>query len=366
MSSISAIGSSSNAWAAASSQRSQMQARMFAKVDADSSGSVDKAELQTMLADVDKKLGTSTSGSAAELMTKFDSNADGSLSSDELAKGMKDILPPPSTMDFAQSRTDDAGAAKTPSKALFAELDVNGDGSLDATELQVQNDRVQAETGQDTSDAFARLDSDGDGKLSTTEFAAGAPPAGGGSGGQRPGQANAGPPARRRWPPGCGWPTRRWRRVRQHVEQFHQLRRPGHQPGRRGLGNGAPGRRADAVRLHRRFHIVQPGDRYQHLRAGPLRATAVRAGCRQLVEPERRPAPSTRWPDDATAWPAPCMGWAGCRGAASVTATPTGPASDFRGLDGGAGGATLACLQSSGARAVPHGHTTLPARPRIA
>ena len=192
MSSVNAIGGSSNAWAAANNQRGQMQARMFAKVDADGSGGVDKAELQTMLAEVDKKMGTSNSTSSADLMTKFDADSDGSLSSDELAKGMKDMLPAPSTMDFAQSRSDVQGG-EDPSQALFARLDSNGDGSLDSAEVKVMTDRVQAETGQDSSDAFSRMDGDGDGKVSATEFSAAAPAPGAGA--PPPGAAGAEPAA---------------------------------------------------------------------------------------------------------------------------------------------------------------------------
>ena len=89
--------------AGAKGQRAQHQAKMFAKVDTDSSGSVDQTELSSMLSDIASKTGTSL-GDSKELFTKMDSNSDGSLSSDELDKGMKDLMPPSSTMDFAQSR----------------------------------------------------------------------------------------------------------------------------------------------------------------------------------------------------------------------------------------------------------------------
>ena len=103
MSTISGVSSSSNAWAALNTQRQQHQAKMFAKVDTDGSGGVDQTELSSMLSDISQKTGTSL-GDSKELFTKMDSNGDGSLSSDELDKGMKALMPPPSTMDFAQSR----------------------------------------------------------------------------------------------------------------------------------------------------------------------------------------------------------------------------------------------------------------------
>ncbi len=106
MSTISAVSNSgsSNAWAALNTQRKQQhEAKMFAKVDADGSGAVNQTELSSMLGDISAKTGTSLGDSKA-LFTKMDSNSDGGLSSDELAKGMKALMPAPSTMDFAQSK----------------------------------------------------------------------------------------------------------------------------------------------------------------------------------------------------------------------------------------------------------------------
>ena len=172
MSSISGVSGQSNAWANASTQRSQMQAKMFAKVDADSSGGVDKTELQTMLTDISKKTGTTLD--ADKLFSTADSNADGSLSSEELATGMQSVMPPPpSTMDFAQSRTNTSGTDD-----LFSKVDANSDGSVDATEMTAFTDKMKAETGHDSPTSFADLDTDGDNKLTQTEFDAGRPTGG--------------------------------------------------------------------------------------------------------------------------------------------------------------------------------------------
>jgi len=57
MSSISRASGLSNAWANASTQRVQRQAQLFAKVDANGSGSVDQTELQTLLTDISQKTG---------------------------------------------------------------------------------------------------------------------------------------------------------------------------------------------------------------------------------------------------------------------------------------------------------------------
>ena len=182
MSTISGVTSSSSTsdpWAAMKAQRSQMQAKMFAKVDTDSSGSVDKAELKTMLSEISQKTGTSVGSDTEATFTKMDSNADGNLSSDELGKGMQSLMPPPSTMDFAQSRSADGASSASGSAGsqddLFAKIDTNGDGSVDKAELQTLTDKIKADTGNDTTDMFAKLDTDSDGKLTQTEFDAGKP-----------------------------------------------------------------------------------------------------------------------------------------------------------------------------------------------
>lgn len=173
MSSTSGVsGSGSNAWA---SMHAQRQARMFAKVDSDGSGSVDKTELSAMLDKVSEKTGSSFDVDQA--FSQMDSNGDGTLSSDELSDGMKNLMPPPpSTMDFAQSR----GASSQQEDELFGKIDTNGDGSIDSDEMKVFTDKVKSDTGQDADDMFAKLDSDGDGKVSQAEFEAGKPQGPGG------------------------------------------------------------------------------------------------------------------------------------------------------------------------------------------
>lgn len=186
MSTISGVSGSSNAWAALNTQRSQHQAKMFAKVDADGSGGVDQTELGTLLSDISEKTGASV-GDAKELFTQMDSNSDGSLSSDELDAGMQALIPPPpSTMEFAQSRG--MGGSGGSQDDLFAKVDTDGDGSVSKDELQVLTDKIKEDTGQDVSEDFAKLDTDSDGQLSQTEFEAGRPqPPEGSQGAQGPG-----------------------------------------------------------------------------------------------------------------------------------------------------------------------------------
>lgn len=205
MSSISSVGSASSAWPDPGATRAAMKERMFAKVDTDGSGGIDKSEMQTMLKDISSRSGMSV-GSAHELMTKMDSNGDGNLSSDELDAGMRSLLPAPSsTVDFAQQH---GRAGSSTVDELFTALDADGSGGLDASELNTLLDQV-ATSGTGSSDGsiaqavaasanaavFGQLDTDGDGTIGKAELSAAvsgpppgppptaAPPAGGAAAG---------------------------------------------------------------------------------------------------------------------------------------------------------------------------------------
>jgi len=176
MSTISGISSASSAWSEmSSSARSTSRAdRMFAKVDADGSGSVDKTELQGMLDKMAEKSDGNTLGSADDLMTKMDSDGDGSLSQDELDEGMKSLMPKPSsTVDFAQR----SGSRPPPpppgdsdttgsSTSSTDPLDTNGDGTVSTEE------RTAGAVKDMVKELFTAMDSDGDESVSKSEFAA--------------------------------------------------------------------------------------------------------------------------------------------------------------------------------------------------
>jgi Ca2+-binding EF-hand superfamily protein len=177
MSAISGVSSASNSWF---DMRSQMQAKMLAKADTDKSGGVDKTELQGVLDDIAEKTGVAATGDTAELFGKMDADGDGSLSGEELAEGMKNVMPKP-------------GGDK--GEDLFAKADADGDSLVSKVEMQILLAKMTGEGAEGTSstedtaasdELFAKLDSDGDGSLSQTEFEAGrpsgpegAPPAGG-------------------------------------------------------------------------------------------------------------------------------------------------------------------------------------------
>lgn len=142
MSTISAIGGSAGAWPALGSP-GRMKEQLFAKVDAEGSGGVDKTALQGLLDKVASRSGAAA-GSAEDLFAGIDS--DGSVSADELDQGMKSLMPPPSdTVAFAQSRGAVDGPRPPPppsgsssdsssSTTTTDPLNTNEDGTVSAQE----------------------------------------------------------------------------------------------------------------------------------------------------------------------------------------------------------------------------------------
>ncbi|WP_427999610.1 XopAW family type III secretion system calcium-binding effector [Acidovorax sp.] len=205
---MTSISSVSSAWSSASVQRAPRPGpspeRLLAKIDADGSGGVSGTELQGLLDDVAKKTGVSSQASAADLLQQYDSDGDGSLNADELGKTMQSVMPPPpSTMAFAQSRSDSSssstGATGQAGDDLFGKVDTDGDGAVSQTELQALLEKMSggtaSKTGVSSDELFSQLDADGDGSLSEAEFDAGRPSGdvGGGAVGGMPPPPPGGP-----------------------------------------------------------------------------------------------------------------------------------------------------------------------------
>src|SRR5450830_2093935 len=194
MSSLSSVTQSSNGWANAMPPKpaggGKATERLFSEFDTDSSGSVDSTELQSLLSDVSQKTGLSISSStAADLLSASDSNGDGGLSASELDSALKSVLPPPpSTLDFVQSRSSGSSNSSTSTTTatgqadddLFSQLDTNGDSSVSQDELQSLLDQMASDQGNTSSalsasEVISQLDSNGDGGLSASEFDAARP-----------------------------------------------------------------------------------------------------------------------------------------------------------------------------------------------
>ncbi len=202
---MTSINSVSSAWSSASVQRAPRPGpspeRLLAQIDADGSGGVNETELQGLLDDVAKQTGASSQASAADLVQQYDSDGDGSLNADELGKTLQSALPaPPSTMAFAQSRSDaSTGATGQAGDDLFGKVDSDGNGAVSQPELQALLEKMSggtaSKTGVSSDELFSQLDADGDGSLSEAEFDAGRPSgeAGGGAVGGMPPPPPGGP-----------------------------------------------------------------------------------------------------------------------------------------------------------------------------
>jgi len=204
---MTSISSVSSAWSSASVQRAPRPGpspeRLLSQIDADGSGGVSGTELQGLLDDVAKKTGVSSHTSAGDLVQQYDSDGDGSLNADELGKTLQSALPPPpSTMAFAQSRSDSSTSTGTTGQAgddLFGKVDTDGDSAVSQTELQALLEKMSggtaSKTGVGSGELFSQLDADGDGRLSEAEFDAGRPSgeAGGGAVGGMPPPPPGGP-----------------------------------------------------------------------------------------------------------------------------------------------------------------------------
>ncbi|MCA0243529.1 MAG: EF-hand domain-containing protein [Proteobacteria bacterium] len=111
MSSISNLSSGSHAWGMERPDPAKMKQRLFEKTDADGSGTVNTDELKTLLAQAAERSGQDL-GDADTAMKTMDSNGDGSLDADELDQGLRELMPPPgSTVEFAQRRDGSASSS---------------------------------------------------------------------------------------------------------------------------------------------------------------------------------------------------------------------------------------------------------------
>ncbi len=207
MGSIQGLGSSNSAWSAVSHQRTArppggrdggggtegatFQDKLFSRLDSDSSGGIDNAELQGLLDKLGSKLGTAVGGSdPAATFSAMDGNGDGSLDKSELDSGLKAALADlPDTVSFARSRgdgsSDGAGRAGGPppgggahgakgsgggdvgdassTSASTDPLDTDGDGTVSASE------RAAGELKEVLQSLMQAVDSDSDGQVSSGE-----------------------------------------------------------------------------------------------------------------------------------------------------------------------------------------------------
>jgi Ca2+-binding EF-hand superfamily protein len=176
---VSSIGSSGNYGMQA------MQQHLFKKVDSDSSGGVSQAELKTLATDINSKTGKTVKVDDTSF-TSYDSDGNGTLSSEELMKAMESNgFGPPGGMAGAG----EMGTQPSKDQAAATYAANSSDDSLASmiADLQQQLLQLQSKTGdQNTSaetssisknrperqDFFKKVDADGNGTVSKDELTA--------------------------------------------------------------------------------------------------------------------------------------------------------------------------------------------------
>ncbi len=116
---ISNVGGSAGCSSTAMSQRAD---KMFAKLDANGDGSIDKQEMATAFGSVSDKL-----------FSKFDTNGDGSISKDESAAGLQSLHDELASHHMKMHKHHHGGGGNA--AELFKSTDANGDGAIDQNEF---------------------------------------------------------------------------------------------------------------------------------------------------------------------------------------------------------------------------------------
>ena len=142
-------------------ERRNPVAELMSKVDSDGDGSISKSELEAAFQSVAGEDGSSDATATADsLFAKLDSDGDGAVSEDEVAQAMRPPgghhgppPPPPSSSSEATSSDD-----------VFSSLDTNGDGVISKAEFEAATGQATATSGatattgsSDDSDATASL-----------------------------------------------------------------------------------------------------------------------------------------------------------------------------------------------------------------
>jgi Ca2+-binding EF-hand superfamily protein len=142
--------------------------QMFSKVDADGGGTIDKVELSDFAKELSEKTGVEID--AEEALTTYDADGDGGLSQEEMDTMMKaEMPPPPAPMGGGMQAM---GMAPPSSEEMFGEIDTDGSGAIDETELTAFAEKLAEDTGFELNldDAIASYDEDGDSALSQEEM----------------------------------------------------------------------------------------------------------------------------------------------------------------------------------------------------
>lgn len=199
MSTISGLSSIMSSMAVQGMQSKPDPAEKFKELDTDSNGGLDKIELSAMAMELSKMTGTTLN--VDDSITTYDADNDGLLNQDEMGTMMRETLGPPPSSDSnfemqqaldayqANSEKDDQlsvllnmleqssnssslSSLRPDPEERFAELDSDGNGNLNQSELEVMAENLSSMTGQtmDTEEAITTYDANGDGELNKAEM----------------------------------------------------------------------------------------------------------------------------------------------------------------------------------------------------
>jgi Ca2+-binding EF-hand superfamily protein len=126
-------------------QAQSMQKDLFIAVDSDGSGGLSQSELDTWSKNMSSETGQTVDTSKA--ISSFDKDGDGALSSTEFAsflqstglKGPDGPPPPPQSQD--SDSTDSSSSSSQSADSIISSYDTNGDGVLSSSELQAYLDK---------------------------------------------------------------------------------------------------------------------------------------------------------------------------------------------------------------------------------
>ena len=157
----------SSAIAAATTTPGDRLAKMFAKMDSNGDGYIDKAEFTAFHQQHAHK--NHAGESADDIFAKIDTNGDGKISQDELS-AFQAVMKSKrqATLSAATSSQNAAGNQSD----WFSKMDTNGDGSVDKAEFTAFGQKLAASRSKATDNSdqlFSQIDTDGDGKLSKSE-----------------------------------------------------------------------------------------------------------------------------------------------------------------------------------------------------
>ncbi len=150
--------------AAAMQMMQQMQQKLFAQADADSSGGLSLEEFKSIGQNAPTgKNGRAGAADPTEMFSKLDTDGDGSLTAEEMEAGRP--RPPFSA---------EASGALLKLQEDFANADADDSGGLSLEEFSTLGPKG-SDGAPDPSELFAELDADSDGSLTVEEMEAGRP-----------------------------------------------------------------------------------------------------------------------------------------------------------------------------------------------